>query len=278
MFTEQPSERTWTATAGFQLVRVWEGPEEEKDAFFASIAPPGYIALRESNRPLGRVSTTDATVRNWVRIELTYGIATTAGGSDDPGLISRTWTLQPTEETVHALSHDATVPLWTRDRTWPNRIKAYVDNYSDRVAQALALNPSVPPTVTLSTPAAPSGATADEIAQAGRLLDILLRDSNSVGIISRYTLRKTEVVNNLTALRASHANVNRPYTYAALIHFEPTLPSAALIDAAGLTSLKWLKKAPVVEQLAGGLFQIVQEYEAGPDFLQYYYGTAITYP
>ncbi len=276
MFTEQPSERTWTATAGFQLVRVWEGPEEEKDAFFASIAPAGYIALRESNRPLGQRSTTDPTVRNWVRIELTYGVATTAGGSEDPGLISRTWTLQPTEEQVHILNHPATIPLWQRDRTWPQRIKAYAENYADRVAQALALNPAAPPTTTISTPASPSGATSDEIAQAGRLLDILLRDLNATGIVTLYTLRKTEVVNNLTALQAIHTNVNRPYTYTALTTSEPTLPAAALLNASGLSSMKWLKKAPVVEQLSGGLFQIVQEYESGFYFAQYLYGAEIT--
>jgi hypothetical protein len=277
MFTEQPSERTWTSTAGFQLVRVWEGPEEEKDAFFASIAPPGYIALRESNRPLGRVSTTDATVRNWVRIELTYGIATTAGGSDDPGLISRTWTLQPTEEQIHILSHDATMPLWKRDRTWPQRIKAYAENYADRVASAIAANPGGSLSgITIPTPASPAGATPDEIAQAGRLLDILVRDLNATGFVTRHTLRKTEVVNNLTALSASHANVNRPYSHAALVAAETTLPAAALINAAGLTSMKWLKKAPVVEQLAGGLFQIVQEYEANAYYEPYLYGAEIT--
>lgn len=275
MFTELPSERTWTSTAGFQLVRVWEGPEEEKDAFFASIAPPGYIALRESNRPLGQRSTTDPTVRNWVRIELTYGVATTAGGSEDPGLISRTWTLQPTEEQVHILSHDATIPLWQRDRTWPQRIKAYAENYSDRVAQGLAANPAAPVTTIISTPVAPGGATSDEIAQANRLLDILVRDQNATGLVTRHTLRKTEVVNTLTALRASHTNVNRPYTYTSLIASEPTLPGAALLQASGLTAMKWLKKAPVVEQLAGGLFQIVQEYEAGVYFEPYLYGAEI---
>jgi hypothetical protein len=277
MFTEQPSERTWTTTAGFQLVRVWEGPEEEKDAFFASIAPPGYIALRESNRPLGRVSTTDPTVRNWVRIELTYGIPSTTGEGSDPGLISRTWTLQPTEEQIHVLSHDATIPLWKRDRTWPQRLKAYAENYADRVTQALAANPGGSLSgITIPTPANPAGATSDEIAQAGRLLDILVRDLNATGLVTRHTLRKTEVVNNLTALSASHSNVNRPYTYTALTTSEPTLPAAALLNASGLTDLKWLKKAPVVEQLAGGLFQIVQEYEAGVYFEPYLYGAEIT--
>jgi hypothetical protein len=276
MFTELPSERTWTATAGFQQVRVWEGPEEEKDAFFASIAPAGYIALRESNRPLGQRSTTDPTVRNWVRIELTYGVATTAGGSEDPGLISRTWTLQPTEEQVHILSHDSTIPLWKRDRTWPQRIKAYAENYADRVTQALAANPGGSLAgITIPTPANPAGATSDEIAQAGRLLDILIRDTNATGLVTRHTLRKTEVVNTLTALRASHTNVNRPYTYTSLVASETTLPAAALLNSSGLTAMKWLKKAPVVEQLAGGLFQIVQEYEAGVYFEPYLYGAEI---
>jgi hypothetical protein len=277
MFTEQASERTWNATAGWQRVRVWEGPESELDGFYASVAPPGYVASRESFKPLGQTSAGDPTVKHWMRVELTYGIQSSTGEGADPGLISRNWSMKSVEEQVHILSHDSTIPLWKRSSTWVQQIKACAENYETRVRAALAANPTGSLSgITVPTPATPAEATSGEIAAAAYLLGILTRDQNATGFLTRHTLRKTEVVNSLTALTAVHTNVNRPFTYAGLTANEPTLPGAALINAAGLTGLKWLKKAPDVDQLGGGLYQIVQEYESGAYFDPYLYGAEIT--
>jgi hypothetical protein len=269
MFTEQTSERTWNATAGWQRVRVWEGPESELDGFYSSIAPPGYVASRESFRPLGQTSAGDTTVKHWMRVELTYGIQATTGEGSDPGLISRIWSLHPVEDQVEIINSAIAEPLRARSANWPRALLHFAEAWrADLVKKAsteVAIHPSGPtaPYTNPAPPTPPSGATGGEISLANEILNRLVKDPGAHRVENHYVLRKTEVVNSLTALKAVHANVNRQFSYAGLAAAEPTLPTAALIDAPGLAGFTWHKKAPQVEQVGRGLFQIVAEWEGG---------------
>lgn len=74
-------------------------------------------------------------------------------------------------------------------------------------------------------------------------------------------LRKTEVVLSVTNLRPSHENVDRIFTYLALLRTEGSIPLDGIIYASGLSDWYWLKQSPEVERTSNGWFRITQEYE-----------------
>lgn len=107
------------------------------------------------------------------------------------------------------------------------------------------------------------------------------REQNSFQI-PQYALKKTLTVFSQSQIVASHTHVGKIHNYTDLISTEPTLNAAILIDPLNLAQpggkpLNWLKMAPEVDQVAGGKYQIIQEYWGFQHFNPFIYDTVSTF-
>lgn len=252
-------------TLGDRTVIEYEGLKSELETFRATELPAGWteIAVRKH-------------LDDWAHLSATY--PTTSEDPNEEGLIQRVWTLEANEIESSIFDHPNTRILAERDYSWPARIQAYVDAW--RAACRTAVSNAVKAGTVATEPSLPdipysANATEEERTLADQLAGILFRIENPTWPTDQYVLQKTDLVVSSAQISASHANKGRILTYPTLLATEQTLAAALLIDAAGLSSLYWLKKAPTVRLASQGNSEIAQEYWGLVAWEPYLYGDAI---
>lgn len=208
--------------------RRWEGPVDGVNAFVGTSMPGGWTEWdSEENGDLAIVSA----------IYQTPDSAPTG----DEGLVLRTWELD---------GNDLEQSLWNHPEVveWMTGFSTSEILDTRRIIERV-VNGDQP----LELPAPGSEDPFD------RLIDRLIRGTESL-TVAQYVLRKIELVVIGSSIVASHANVNKQFTYAQLTSAEPSLVSQNLVAASGLTSLKWLKRTPTVKRSNSNLWEISLEY------------------
>lgn len=270
-FALRKDETVWSVSNGWQQVLSYDGPQEDYNTFLTTEALAGFVQLRTSKRD-----------DQMMDAEFTYALAssTTAphGGGTvvGNGLVSRVWTRDVNDVQRRLIEHNNVLEMWKHDFTWPRRIEIAVEAYKSALetyfkGNSVGTFPTEP-----ALPAAKTTATSRLNTFAQSLMDRLMLQDDPTYEDDETVLRKTETVTQASTLKASSTNTKRVHTYAALVRSEPTLPAAALIDAAGLTALKWFKKSPRVTYTIGGLCQIEQEYVAVVMHDEFRYGALIS--
>lgn len=281
-FTEQqPIRNTWSASTGFTLTRVWEGPSELYDAFVQNELPVGFSEMETEHKATG------VTI-----VKATYGSQIVAGNViENPDPLTTTWTMQGAMDQRHLLEHPKTFTLNTRKNGWPTAIENLAKTYHAEVYDAIkrAVAPAAPKTFTWVGTTATSGwdvpgATDDEKTWANQLYRALVRNPDASYIQPTYVLRKTQVMNRLTQQVAAYQYVGYILSYTALLSAEPTLseqpysPDLVLLGLTGLDAYKWHKQSPQTEQMGKGKFQLTQEYVGVMEYEEFSYPYLETWP
>lgn len=258
-FVELTTQRRYNLNTGWSLVRRWRGAKQLLSTFLGNQVPAGYANLEiEEEGAIAMVTATYATEDN--------------NNENKPDVISRVWTLVGNDIQRPLAELPKYAELTFKDPELLIKINAAIDAFQSELQEAISKKQSiasiafVPPPVNNGTPL--DNQMAIELAQ-------LIRREFQTFDDSQYVLRKTETVYGSSSVRPAHVNVRRYLTYASLLASEPTLPSAALIDASNLQGLYWLKRTPTVEQTNRGQFQITQEYWGTDRFEIPIYQTAI---
>lgn len=275
-WVEQEQRQSWDATNGSQVIRTWQGPYDELSAFLATSLPGGFTRL-----DYGKV------LDDWCTITATYGAPSSTspapweGGDPDYGLFSRTWQIRPIMDELPIDAHPNVTALWEIDPTWPMRLRMYVAACKQVIQDWVKENAASGGTTTEPTlppvPAAPTEQPNLLMLANQYVAELWLNDDRQTYEVPRYAIIKTELVTSDSALRASHSNVGRWHSYQAMLAAEPTLPTAVLLDTAGIetTSLIWQKRAPEVSQASNGQWQLVQEWWSAVGASTFLYGAKI---
>lgn len=235
-FTEQPAETSFQSGRGWSATRKWTGVRSQLINFIVSGLPGFYSDLRIEED--GEKATVIAT----------YGIVGIDGNNQVSDPVSVVWTMPNNEADLllYELPDVQALFLQIGDASATSlaaEIEDGIQNHTrmDKVDwEAFVLTP-------------------DQLVIAQALYARLMRRIDTFRV-SQYVLRKVQTVIAQSQLKAAHENVNRYFDHGKLVATEPTLPAAALIDAAGLTQYFWIKKTPVVDSTNRGQFQISQEY------------------
>lgn len=246
-FLEQPQRRGWDDTAGAQIFRTWEGPTSGLATFISGTLPAGYSKIDiEDDSEFCEVVAQYAAPG-------TDGI----GGVETDGLVQRWWELD---------GNDIEKSLWNHPK-----VLARTSVYDAVQMASLRAHFEEVMAGTATT----SWADPDGVSTAVNTAMLKLAQGIEAFSVSQYVLRKTEIVRTGTSLAASHSNVNRIFSYAALTAAESTLAGYDLVAAAGLTGLEWLKRTPDVRPTQNGLYEIVTEYWGADEWDSWIYDTAV---
>lgn len=285
-FTETQRRHHWSPKLGWQLVRTWEGDQEEFTAFSDGELPGGYTDIQIHKN-----------LEGWYTVEATYGQndydSPSPAGDPNYGTISLTWTLDHNAIDDPIQSAPNTIRLWNADATWPQRIEMTVDAWRrlyrswveggmDPASQPVIVWTPCPPGTspaqgTIYLPDPPAAAATDLVLQALAIqyAKLLTSSADKTFRIFQYVLRKTLTVANFATAKASHTYVNRVFTATSMMIAEPTLRLAQLCAFDDVSGLYWLKGAPVVSTSSFGQFEITQEWEGIEAWDEYVYGPAV---
>jgi hypothetical protein len=226
-----PRRSGWSLSTGGTQTQRWEGPTSTKATFLAGLSTVGLVGYQVEED--GELTT----------IDVTY--ATTASGSapGSDGKIEDYWELE---------GNDIEKSLWELPK-----VVAVTKDYT--TAQLVTLRKQVEDILSGVDGAAepPNATVADMVKRLARGTEAFSK--------SAHVVRHTLTVTRASTLLAAHTNVNKRFTYSQLTTAEPSLASAGLIDAAGLTALVWLKRSPRVRAVDSGLWELEQEYWGGDD-------------
>ena len=275
---ELPDETGWSATTGYTRTRTWEYHVADESTFTSTILPDGFISI---SRRFDKWSS-DGT-KGKVTYSATYA-SQTLGTPTEAGLIQRVWTLHSGENIQQIVAHPnfkAMLDADTTNHDWPYRVQKAVEAY--KTAWQLWITKYdvdiAPPEPVLSTYTALVTAPTSDSTLLGyrdNLILMLKASDNPTFIEPTHSLRKSEVVIASSDVKAAYANINKVFSYAGLIAHDATLADSGLIVTTGLSSYYWFKKAVSVEQIQGGRFQIVTEYESVAYYPVFLYGSPIT--
>jgi len=275
----------WSYANGLQTVLSYEGPEADLTAFLSTELPAGY----------SEIVTTKSDGGQWVKLDITFSAAVVTPNPGEEGLVTRNWTLHRQEEQHPIMSHPdimgdkTTIGLADLDVGIPSMLEAWADifheaqrDYIKQVGDAKASAGIEVPEWQFFKPAfkaKPSWMTPTRYAEleaiSNEAFKSLCKNTNATYTLTVPILKKTEVVVSFSAMRANHFNVNRVLTHSTLCGSEPTLPTAALIYATGLSGYHWLKKSPQVDQVNAGQYQITQEFQGITSWSQWLYNVAL---
>lgn len=227
--------RQWDWTSGALHVRKWEGPSSGLQDFILYELPGGWH----------RFEIEDDT--EFAEIVVSYASSGTDGvGSEaSDGLVQLWWELDGNDIEKSIWEHPKVV---ARTKEYSVSQMASLREYFETVMDGTAT----------SSWADPLGGSPENTDVNSAML-LLARGVESF-TVSQYVLRKSQVVRQGTSLKASHSNINKIFSYAALTAAEPTLASYHLVDAPGVNTLKWLKRTPDVRPAQNGMFEITIEY------------------
>jgi hypothetical protein len=263
----------YSSSNGWEEVQTWKGRAGaamvEFNEFLANFS--GYTSLEVQHiMPLDP----DQASENYdaeMQVELGFGVTGPDGtklGEGDPefGLVSRKWTKDSNRIPVSLLAHPRVEVLHTVDPEWPDRIRLQAIAYAQTMRQlARGEIDWTPDREQFRDDAQPDDWVTTPGGEAAAIEDWLFRefsvDEDASYEVANPILRKVETVINSSRLAAVHANVGRFHTYAALQAVESSLSAAAIVAAADLSALYWLKGDPVVDDSTAGRFEIVQEWE-----------------
>lgn len=240
-FLEQAPRWGWRQNGGAFKERAWEGPASGLTSFLSASLPQGY----------SEYSVEDEGDLVIVRAVYTADIPERIGNPSDDGLLDRSWELE---------GDDLEMSLWGH----PKIIAATA---GDTTSEAVALRVLVDKLLTGEVTEIPGTTDLDELVKR-------LANGTESYLESRFVLRKVETVRKNSSIRPSFTNVNRVFTYAALLSSEPSLSYENLIQASGLTSLSWLKGTPRVRPTQDGLWQVEQEYKGAQQWDSWIYPAA----
>jgi len=281
--------------SGSSLIDKWEGPISQYSDWETNVLQGGWTKISRSNE----ITHTDASgnvTDGWISVRVTYA-----------SLDSSSQPLQPTDPEYGHISG----PKWSRHtnlvQTAPDEAAnartllnakwsgctAYLTQmaaiYTSRLKEYAANKITEPPVNPLMVtpgqivlPTDPHGngtsvswTTGEQVA-AYDFVDMLIRHPETSFAISQPVLRKTDLVTSYAKMLADNSYLGRFMNYNRLKVMEPTLDTAALIDAAGLSDWYWQKQSPEVEEMSAGLYQIVQEYWGYLDYEPFLYGLLLT--
>lgn len=236
---EQRGRRGWRQSGGAFQERVWEVPTGLLNTFESSILPAGYSDISYEGDD-------DLTI---VRVVYAAASADQLGNPTSDGLVDRRWELD---------GEDLEKSVWQHPG-----VQAATPNQT--IAQAVTLRNDVERVLSGEATWTNTG-----FSDVDNMVLRLVRGIEGF-LTSSFVLRKVEVVRRTASIRPAFTNLNRVFTYTGLLAAEPTLTSEGLLQAAGLTDLKWLKRAPRVNPTQNGLWEITQEYQGGDAFDSWLY-------
>lgn len=240
-FLEQPARWGWRQNGGAYKERTWEGPAASLTSFLSASLPQGYSEYSVEDQG-------DLVI---VRAIYTADIPERIGNPSDDGLLDRSWELE---------GDDLETSLWAH----PSVI---AETANQTIAQAIALRTAVDAALAGETTWTSLGGAIDN------LVNRLAKGTESF-FQSTFVLRKVETVRKNSSIRPSFTNVNRVFSYAALLSSEPSLAYENLIQASGLQGLSWLKCTPRVRPTQDGLWEISQEYKGAQTIDSWIYPNA----
>lgn len=231
----------WRQTGGAFQERVWEVPTGRLAFFQSQTLPTGYTDISYEQDE-------DLTI---VRAVFSAATADQIGNPADDGLIERHWELD---------GDDLETSLWAH----PKIVAATAGDTTLESAQLRSLIEKI------------LSGEVTEIPGTTDIDELVKRLAKGIEVFqeSKFVLRKVETVRKGTSIRPSFANLNRSFGYTALLAAEPSLASENIIQASGLTALKWLKGAPQVAPTQDGLWQINQEYKGADQWDTWIYPAA----
>ena len=240
-FLEQPSREGWRQVGGAFRERSWEGPASRKAQFLASELPQGYSEYSVEGSG-------DLIV---IRAVYTADTPERIGNPTSDGLVKRYWELD---------GDDLETSLWA--------LPSVVAEISTQTVQQAALfRAAVESALSGESEWVPLATNVDNLVKR-------LAQGTDSFLESKFVLRKVETVQRNASIRPSFTNLNRWFSYAALLSSEPSLSYENLIQASGLTDLVWLKATPTVKPTQNGLWQITQEFKGAKAWDTWIYAAA----
>ncbi len=216
----------WSLTRGAYLERTWQGPLSTLATFLASVLPGGYSDYRRVDD--GELCTVTA----MYEAEAVDGNGTETGD----GVLANHWEMEGNDLEKSLFEHP--------------KVTAVTETMSESGV------------VTFRRDIEAAMAGSGTITVSGDLAEFSKRMCRGTEAfsVSQYVLRRTVTVRTGASVAPVYSNVNRRFTYAQITSAEPTLATANLIAASGLTALVWLKRTPKIRQTANALWEIVYEY------------------
>ena len=233
----------WRQSGGAFQERVWEVPTGRLAFFQTQQLPTGYTDISYEQDE-------DLTI---VRAVYSAATAEQIGNPADDGLVDRRWELD---------GEDLEKSVWQQ----PGVMTATA---GQTIQQAITLRNDVEKVL-----AGEQSWTNTGFTDVDSMVVRLARGIEGF-LTSSFVLRKIEVVRRNASIRPAFTNLNRVFTYTGLLAAEPTLGSENLLQSSGLTTLKWLKRAPRVNPTQSGLWEITQEYQGAEAFDSWLYPVVV---
>jgi hypothetical protein len=280
------SRPVWDVSNGWQAEHTYKGPANESDIqAIVDAVSEGATKLTLDKTVYAR-TIGDTEYAYIITLTATYAATGPTGGVRPPsdpeyGLFSRTWELTFETRYLNLTATPQAEALATFDPEWPAMIDLVAADYR-RVLQEWqeayltdeqAAKPDIASYRAVAQYPVRAGASADLGTLAGWMFDRLVADPDAAGMDQSPVLSKTEIVSGTAAIRASHANSLRVFSWGTLLNAETSLEGAILLSTADLATQSpyWLKHRPRVEVTSQGKFTISQQYTglAGYDGIQY---------
>lgn len=279
---------------GNSLIQHWEGLASEESDWRSSKLRSSWTNIKRSNEH-HKADITGAITDGWIKCSVTYGSTDPDDPSSPPDTTSPdyghiagpTWTrstnkVQTTpEDSPTGKELNDAYPYWTAQlvsaaQEYRQKMDAYLAAQLEDPNQTEVVAPTYPADANDERLAPPTGASADLKSKAYQFFGMLIRHPDISYEWDQPVLRKVDLVASYAKLSAVSTNTGRFYTTGALIVAEPSLDGVGLIGLAGLSDLYWKKQSPEVEEVSGGIYQIVQEYWGYVAFETILYQAAIT--
>lgn len=262
----------WDQKTGWRVTQTWRGPSGAGkvtrsawlDEWTLVYGQPISISFGDEMP----TDTGDAICQASIAYSATEDGEPITPGSENYGLLERTWTLSGVDQQLSIRENPRVEELAQFWRPWPSFIRDWIYVYSQAQSGALKTwndkgqtEEVITPVWQIPVPPASAGVPSEELKNyATTLADRLLTDPQATWAKSGYQLRKTERVTSWSTLVVSHLYVDRLLSWGALTAQEPTLVGTGLIQTGGLEPLLWLKAAPEVQATSGGNYELSQTY------------------
>ena len=268
--------RTWTEATGWESTFRYKGPWTEVESNKTNAVYVGDATSIEARQEKGGLGVLEVT-------KLTSGSAVDLFAED-----TDVWTFQPMKVQKNVWEHEYFDDLDEDDKTvaeyttspyvgYKYRIRTAVDAYLSKLqANIEGGNPADATVFDLgsyidefdnasSTPN-PNAMSANQKKLAISLARLLLSGKDTYET-SKYVIRNTKIVPATYSLPVAHGNVEKQWTngelYAHIVdNAEPSVTKYALLGEVYtvFAGTYWLKEAPVINEVRGGRFEIVQEW------------------